>query len=33
MEQKVKEEGKQLTQLSLEDMEVIWQEAKDTEIK
>ena len=33
MEQKVKEEGRQLNQLSLEEMEVIWQEAKDTEIK
>ena len=33
MEQKVKEEGKQLNQLSLEEMELIWQEAKDTEIK
>lgn len=33
MEQKVKEEGKQLNQLSIEEMEVIWQEAKDREIK
>ena len=33
MEQKVKEAGKKLNQLSLEEMEVIWQEAKDLEIK
>lgn len=33
MEQKVKEAGKKLNQLSLEEMEVIWQEAKNLEIK
>ena len=31
MEQKIKEKGKQLNQLSLEEMEMIWQEAKKTE--
>lgn len=33
MEQKVKEAGKKLNQLSLEEMEVIWHEAKNLEIK
>lgn len=33
MEQKVKEAGKKLNQLSLEEMEEIWQEAKNLEIK
>ncbi len=33
MEQNVKEAGKKLNQLSLEEMEVIWQEAKNLEIK
>lgn len=31
MEQKVKDEGKQLNQLTLEEMELIWQEAKKRE--